>query len=160
MFSFSSKNKVREREEEGEGAAMAQSREFWLRCLVAVAPSKINLHHSCHRVTDCLDTSAGFFSRLQLLKGLDSATFIFCAITRNEEEQRLPWALQWDFCTGRSGAGKNWGCGRAGTVPGTGLEEGAFLEVFGDVFSKVFFTFHQPNLQLALCVSKANSRLP
>lgn len=123
MFSFSSKNKVREREEEGEGAATAQSREFWLHCVVAVAPSKINLHHSCHRVTDCLDISAGFFSFL--LKSLDSATFIFCAITR--EEQRLPWALQWDFCTGRSGAGKNWGCGRAGTVPGTGLEEGAFF---------------------------------
>lgn len=38
-----------------------------------------------------------FFSRLQLLEGLDSATFNFCATTRNEEEQRLPVGfLHWE----------------------------------------------------------------
>lgn len=61
---------------------------------------------------------------------------------------------------GEVGLGRTGGVGELGLSQAQVWRKGLFLEVFGDVFSKVFFTFHQPNLQLALCVSKANSRLP
>lgn len=74
------------------------------------------------------------------------------SISVPQPEMRKSRGSLWDFCTGRSGAGKNWGCGKGGTGPGTGLEEGGFLEIFWGVFAIL-----QPSLQLALCVPKANS---
>lgn len=67
---------------------MAQCRELWLCCDCGCDTPKITIHSSCHRVTHSWDSSEGVFfsSRLQFLKGLDSATFIFYTITRNEEE--------------------------------------------------------------------------
>lgn len=75
-------------------------------CAVAVAASKIDIPSSCHRVTRCLDIPEGFCSRLQLLKGLDSATFIFCDVTRNEEEQGV--------ISGISALGRTGGVGELG----------------------------------------------
>lgn len=86
------------------------------------------MHHSCHRVTDCLDISAGFFSKLQLLKGLDSATFIFCAIPRNEEEQRFSSGIS---ALGEAGLGRIGGMGELGLPQAQVWRKGLFSRFLG-----------------------------